>query len=510
MLQALARDIQSGNTSAPIFSFPLDVLRDIFDVFIRCGGDEARRHLMGVCRLFRCVVYKNQGLWTDVTTFPQDTGHFMNVYLRSRWTGQPLEMRLDDLNRLGVERLPDNTLLATSFNSIATLVIEHKLATVGVLRVLHRTRHFPLLKTLVLSSDAGIRGLTNALTDFARIFKFRLPTIHAKSLRVIRLRCVYMLLPETTSLTDVRLNARVPDDEPEALAQNKWPSRILRGLIRRNHNITVLHLVDAIKLESTRFGPLGPVLMPALQELVICAPSTAQPAWVLSTFDMPATTHIRIHVGHGATEAFDMDPFFSALGHHVSKRDIRALVALPSFYLTGLLLSSESRSSVPYWTNDPQLGSVSASEVAHTVYASASGAVDIFFLWDGPGVDEVNWRNLFDGLTPYLEPGLIHSVEMNAEYEMESADAFALFDDIWLPNVTELRLWPDEGMTLVETLIKMCTGCHDDEFSARQLVECLLSFFPVLTRIVDVDSGNSWEAESTVELVEQIVASQNM
>ena len=98
---------------------------------------------------------------------------------------------------------------------------------------------------------------------------------------------------------------------------------------------------------------------------------------------------------------------------------------------------------------------------------------------------------------------------MNAEYEMNTADAFALFNEVWLPNVTELRLWTEERTTLVETLINMCFGCHED-VSARQLVECLLSLFPALTRIVDMETGDVWDADSTVDLVEQIVASRSI
>ncbi|KZV64044.1 hypothetical protein PENSPDRAFT_691104 [Peniophora sp. CONT] len=491
--------------STPQFlSLPERAIEAVFLILIREGGDTARCTLRGVCRAFRCVVFKCQDLWTDVTSFPPSIDAFMAAYLRSRWTSRPLSIRFDGLNRGRIQRpIPTNTLISLAFSHLDTLVVEHRLNIVGLLRILHRARHLPSLKTLVLTSEIGYPGF-----GLARAFENILPTVIAPSLQYLQLRCVYLLLQETTSLRVLRVDARVNGSNMFCL--NRWPSRMLRNLLRSNGGLTVLHLVDAVKVEENRMNILSPVSLPALQELLICSATTSQPAWLLQTLDFPHTTHLRLHLGYGAAEAFDMDIFFRALGPHLRKRTIHSLVALPSFYLTGLLLSHDPRSTLPYWVNDPGLGALDENEVPHTLYAPVDGAVDMFFLWDAPGVDQVSWKCLFDGLSEYIHTELIRSVELNAEYEMDSADAFALFEDAWLPNVTKLRLWRDDKATLVSTLINMCTPCHDEGVSSRRLLEALLSMFPMLRRIVDVDARKIWDADTTVDLLEQILNGQGM
>lgn len=103
--------------------------------------------------------------------------------------------------------------------------------------------------------------------------------------------------------------------------------------------------------------------------------------------------------------------------------------------------------------------------------------------------------------------------QFNEELAVQaSLDSFP-FDAIITERITEIRFWRDEFLSVLDHLIMVCTGksiAKKKKISVRRVVEIMIEIFPMVTRVIDVENKETWEGESTVDLVECLVSDWNI
>lgn len=297
---------------------PPAALERIFSFAIAAEGHFGRMKIRDTSRKFRCIVFVSQLLWSDVTTLPTNETSFMIARMRSWWTRTTLTLHLDNsnapVNGLLRQHIPQIPLLMTSVGCIRSLIAEHMIANLGLLRTLHRQRFFPALEQLVLSSsEAETWGPLPLVFDDT--FEDSVPAMDAPLLRTVNLRTVMVYLGQSFNITDLRLNSRTRGSRNRPRTWNKWPARMVYDLLVRNSALTVLHLVAAVRTETIdEFMPI--LTLPSLEFLVVCSQTAKEPTWVLDTVEFPDNAYVGFHIGHQAVKAFTMDDFYIALGKY--------------------------------------------------------------------------------------------------------------------------------------------------------------------------------------------------
>lgn len=75
--------------------------------------------------------------------------------------------------------------------------------------------------------------------------------------------------------------------------------------------------------------------------------------------------------------------------------------------------------------------------------------------------------------------------------------------------ITRLHLWRDDRLTMLEHLILVCAGRPVDEdadtVDSRLVVDLVMSVFPSLRRVVDVETQEEWRGHATDVLVNALV-----
>lgn len=327
---------------------------------------------------------------------------------RGWWTDSPMQLHLDNSNiaaRGSSRHIPDRSLLLTALGRIRSLIVEHTIADLHLLRSLHRQQFFPELEKLVLSTP-GSESWGPLPRVFDDEFNDGVPVIDAPRLHTLHLRSAVIDLPSTHRLSDVRLNARARGSRNRPRVWNKWPVVMIHSLLARNDTLTVLHLAETVRTEA--MGDDLPVIrLSSLEVLVVCSPSTKEPIWVLETLDFPESTYMGLHIGHKALRMFEKDDFYNTLseqyalalyvhlidrytaGVHLKRRTFHHLTAVSSLNLSGVLLSPATRPASALPRFDETDSPLHTTEIAHTFYREAPGAVDIFISYQSPWVPEV-------------------------------------------------------------------------------------------------------------------------
>lgn len=328
MIDLLDRVRQNPENAQPkkrLYYLPLDIVENILGHALTSNGDPGRCIFQRVCRLFRAIIFERQALWRDAGTYSCVPTEFMLASWRSRWTGTHSRIQLDSSNR-GLSVIPHSALLYAVFADVSSIIVEHHLSNVGVIRMLSKLRSYPNLVELVLQSTARHPSETRELREFNTFFTAgTVPSFSAPRLRFLQSVSGYFLAPDSKSLVDVRLSGRfvdlidddffVDEDEPlDVYVRTRWPSNVIWTLLRGQNNLTNLHLTDAVRGLDERYP--GSLSLPALKNIRVCTTTTGEAVWIFETLVLPEESYINVCVGYGArySGGLNLRKLFKSLG----------------------------------------------------------------------------------------------------------------------------------------------------------------------------------------------------